>query len=145
MWPSYGSTAPGLSGIIKTSHIILITQIYLNFNLQASIPLERAVGEATGKLMKQPGLLLIGDSYFLKMETDAVKLDVGGLPDALAHLVASYYIFNCVYPENLKFVFGFFERVFDLSVEVRTVKRNVTISDFVMKVAAHVSNNDDML
>lgn len=91
--------------------------------------------------MKQPGLIQIGNSFFLKLETEAVKIDVGGLPDGLAHLVASYYIFNCSYPDALKFVFGFFERVFDLSIEIRTIKRNMTISDFVTKVAAHADNN----
>ena len=76
-------------------------------------------------MMKQPGLILIGNTYFLNLEMEAIKLDVGGLPDALAYLVASYYIFNCTYPESLKFVFGFFERIFDFLNEVRVVKRNV--------------------
>lgn len=92
--------------------------------------------------MVQPGQLLIGSSFFLKLETEVIKLDVGSASDALSYLVASYYVFNCHYPESLKVVYGFLERLFSLPIDKRTVKRNSTITDFITKIEAFVANDE---
>ena len=73
------------------------------------------------------GLILIGQTTFLKLGDDAAKLDVGSLPEALSYLVAAYLIFNVQYPDPLKVMFGFFERVMGLPMHARMVKRDARV------------------
>lgn len=75
-------------------------------------PIRRAVSNAAE--MIQPGLLLIGEDYYIKI--DAIYMKIGqNLPEALSFYVTFFYILGIDYPLPLKFVYLYFETLFPLS------------------------------
>lgn len=74
--------------------------------------IRRAVSDAAE--MIQPGLLLIGEDYYIKIAAMYMKIGQN-LPEALAYLVAFFYILGIDYPLPLKFVYLYFEALFPLS------------------------------
>ena len=61
------------------------------------------------------GILEINEQIFIQMDNSAVLLrDVKYSEEAMAFLVAYYYILKLKCPPTLKFVFGFFERLFEI-------------------------------
>lgn len=72
--------------------------------------------------MALPGILEINDQYFIKVDNSAVLLqDVKYLEEAVAFLVAYYYILDIKFPPTLKFVFGFFERLFEIEPTAESI------------------------
>lgn len=78
--------------------------------------------------MIQPGIVLIGSVYFIKIENLHTQLKKANLTHALAYLLAFYFVLNIDYSKPLKFVFSFFESLFGLpsSIESVIVKRLVS-------------------
>lgn len=72
--------------------------------------------------MIQPGILLIGKEYFIKIENLHMKIDNCNLEKALAYLIAFYYVLCIEYPIPLKFVFVLLESLFDLPLSVKSSK-----------------------
>lgn len=68
--------------------------------------------------MKQPGIIMIGSQFFLKIEELAITFPgrMSSLECSIACLVALCYILDIHYPEALKFVFIFFEHLFPFRV-----------------------------
>lgn len=65
------------------------TYVYLSQSFQDSILIERAVAEASDRrTTNEAAWNNIDKKFFLRLEAEAVKFYVGGLPDGLAHLVA---------------------------------------------------------
>lgn len=65
--------------------------------------------------MSLPGIIELNGQFFVKVDDSAVLLgNAQTLEEALAYLVAYYYVLHLKYPPTLKFVFGFFERLFEL-------------------------------
>lgn len=95
--------------------------------------LEQVILEANTKKMKC-GILVIGSTIFLKIETTTIRLHVGCLAEGIAYLCAMYFIINLEYPPSTKYVFVFFERVFSLPFTKGLVSRIQFVSDFVTKL-----------
>ncbi len=53
--------------------------------------------EAANKNMKT-GVMIIGETYYLKLETSSIWITVGSLEEAIAYLFASYFVFNLSTP-----------------------------------------------
>ena len=68
-------------------------------------------------------MLLIGTQYFVKVDESAFLLppEVKTVEMSFAYLFMYYYILNLNFPEPLKFVFGFFERLFEIKFTVDSV------------------------
>ncbi len=71
---------------------------------------------AAAKEMELPGIIIINDQFFLKVDESVIHLpdSVQLLEDAVASLVIYYYVLGLNYPEPLKFVFLFFESLFKI-------------------------------
>ena len=85
-----------------------------------------AMREAQAK-MKQPGVIIIGRKLFLKIDTLPIEYParLSCFESAIACLVSLIYILDVSYPEPLKFVFAFFEHLFEFQ-EMSLSSANVT-------------------
>ncbi len=61
------------------------------------------------KEMELPGIIIINDQFFIKVDNTTINLpcSVQLLQEAVANLVVYYYVLGLNYPEQLKFVFFF--------------------------------------
>jgi hypothetical protein len=64
--------------------------------------------------MIQPGLLIIGNDYNVKIDQLFMKIENASLELGLAYVVGYYHVLNLRYPLPLKFVFVFFETLFGM-------------------------------
>ena len=66
--------------------------------------------------MNQPGVLMIGQKFFVKIDKKAIHFpaDVASLEEAVGLSLAYSYILDTKYPEALKFVYLFFLTPFPL-------------------------------
>lgn len=80
------------------------------------------------------GILQIGKSFYLKLETSCISLPVGSLDEAIAYLCASYFVFDFDYPPILNIMFSFFERVFEIPYKKGVAERNQKVCDFITKL-----------
>ncbi len=64
--------------------------------------------------MIQPGLLIIGNEYYVKIDQLFMKIVNASLELGLAYVVGYYHVLNLQYPLPLKFVF--FETMFGMPV-----------------------------
>jgi len=53
------------------------------------------------------GLLVVGNSLYLKVDTEAVLLDSESLPEGMGYVVAAYSIFYQEYPDSFEVVYSF--------------------------------------
>lgn len=85
--------------------------------------------------MELPGILEINSQYFLKIDEGAIAIpgNIKMLEEAVAYLLIYYYILNINFPEPLKFVFGFFERLFNLQPSVKMSVDVLKCCSFVCK------------
>lgn len=88
--------------------------------------IRRAISDA--KEMIQPGLMLIGDIYFIKIGTCYMKIGKK-LPVALSYLVAFFYILAIDYPLPLKFVYLYLETLFPLPLSINSIIARRFISE----------------
>ncbi len=66
--------------------------------------------------MKQPGIIIIGNQFFLKIESLTVHfVEMSSIETTIGCLVAIYYILNIKYPSPLKLPFLFFEYLFEFT------------------------------
>ena len=66
--------------------------------------------------MLQPGVIIIGTQFFLKIEEMAVQFPkMCTTESAIAYLISLIYILDVQYPEPLKFVYVFFEHLFEFA------------------------------
>ena len=95
------------------------------FNHQDPILPDAAAQSA--KHMELPGILEIGGQFFIKVDNLAVFLpeSVSSLQQAVGYLLMYYYILDLDYPPSLKFVFVFFEMLFNIppSSDATVVKK----------------------
>jgi hypothetical protein len=71
--------------------------------------------------MIQPGLLIIGTDYFIKVDQLFMKLENASLVLGLAYVFGFYHVLNIEYPLPLKFLFVFFETLFEMPMSVKSV------------------------
>lgn len=94
---------------------------------QAGYEIDKALREAQPK-MKQPGVLMIGKQYYIKIENFAINFpaSISSLESAIACVIVYFYILDVQYPEPLKFVYIFFEHLFEFekkSIDSQVVKK----------------------
>lgn len=66
--------------------------------------------------MKQPGIIIIGNQFFLKVESLTIHfVEMSSIEMTVGCLIAIYYILNIKYPAPLKLPFLFFEHLFEFS------------------------------
>jgi len=71
--------------------------------------------------MGLPGLIEINNQFFIKVDKNAILLkEVTRLEKAVAYLFMYYYVLNLNFPESLKFVYGFFERCFNIDNSINS-------------------------
>ncbi len=64
--------------------------------------------------MKQPAIIFIGDQPFIKIEELEIQFEeMSSIESAIACLVSFFFILNIQYPDPLKFVYIFFEHLFE--------------------------------
>ena len=103
------------------------------------VPIERAITEAT-KLGMSSGLMIMDSSVYLKLENQAILLNIGGLPACVGYLLAFYIIFNVPYPDKLKIMFCLFEKIMGLPTGSRMIKQDAkVVIDYVSKIKRAVS------
>jgi hypothetical protein len=105
-----------------------------HFYFQDNTVLEQAIEQVTRLGMIQPGIMYIGSKIFMKLETDAVEINVGCVSEAVAYLIAAYFVFNCKYPEPLTYVYGFLENVMCLPKAQQVLPTSVQINDAIAAV-----------
>lgn len=88
---------------------------------------EEAAKRAGAAKMSLPGILDLNGQYFIKVDDSAILLDVKTLDEAIGYLVAYYYILHIKYPPTLKFVLGFFERLFEIEPTFESVNGKKTV------------------
>lgn len=66
--------------------------------------------------MELPGVLDINNQFFVKIDESAILLpkSVTTITEAFAYLTMYYFILNLNYPQSLKFIFLFFEKLFEI-------------------------------
>ena len=66
--------------------------------------------------MVLPGILKINEQYFIKVDESAIHLpqEITLLEEAVAYLIIYYHVLNINFPETLKFVFLFFEKLLEI-------------------------------
>ena len=71
---------------------------------------------AEAEKMQLPGILNINGQHFVKIDDSAIQLPphISTMTEAFAYLTMYYYILNLNYPDSLKFVFLFFEKLFKI-------------------------------
>jgi hypothetical protein len=72
------------------------------------------MGEALSeaKVMIQPGMLLIGQEYFIKVNDLYMHLSNANFVSSLCYMMAYYFVLIIFYPLPLKFVFLYLESMF---------------------------------
>ena len=80
--------------------------------------------------MIQPGIIHIGKEYFIKIESKYMHIPSCNLDFALSNVIGFYYSLGIQYPAPLKFVFLFFESLFEMklsspSIPVSNLKSNL--------------------
>ena len=89
------------------------------FKLQHGVNRQEAI-MAIQAQMAEPVLFFIGRETWLKLDQDALKLESSCLAESLGVLLAVFFIFNVSYPNELKLVYGLFERIIGLKEAMRT-------------------------
>ena len=67
--------------------------------------------------MKQPGILMIGEQFFIKIEDIVAHFpsQMCSIETSVACNIALIYILNLQYPEPLRHVYVFFEHLFNFT------------------------------
>jgi integral membrane sensor domain MASE1 len=69
--------------------------------------------------MIQPGVIQIGNDFFIKIGKKHSQLENANLKSALSFLLAHSYILSIEYPLPIKFVFLFLEAFADLPLSIK--------------------------
>ena len=88
-----------------------------------------AVIAAKSKGMRQPGLIKIGETTWLKLEDEIVRIEASCVAEGVAYLLAIFYVFNMKYPSPLNGLYAFFEKLMGLSPS----STSTTVNDFYWK------------
>jgi len=64
--------------------------------------------------MERPGILKIGNNYFLKSFAICIDIKETCLVSSIAYLVALFYTLNCKYPSSLTTLYVFLEHIFGI-------------------------------
>ena len=86
--------------------------------------------------MIQPGILHIGKEYFIKIEENFMHLPNRMLDLAILYVVGFYYCLGIVYPVPLKFVFLFFESLFEMCLS----SPSVVVNNLKSMLVAHLND-----
>jgi hypothetical protein len=78
---------------------------------QANCHVDNAIYSAKRMRMIHPGILVIGADTYILVDSKVLKIQCGSFSELIAYLLASYYVFNIEYDDQLKNVFGFLEFV----------------------------------
>lgn len=85
--------------------------------------------------MVQPGIFVIGSMRYIKLDLLPIKIVTGCMAESIALLLASYYVFNLSYSENVFMLFSFLEQLMKTcSTHVSSVAKSRKTSN---------SNRDD--
>jgi len=105
----------------KGSNADALSKIFQNFN-ELILP-DAAAAAAEKKLMELPGILKINNQFFIKIDDTALLLssNVNSLEQAIAWLVVYYHVLNLNFPPQLKFLFGFLEKLFKIAPNSESV------------------------
>jgi hypothetical protein len=84
------------------------------------------------ELIKQPVLFKIDNAFFIKIDHEAIKLrDMSCFSDCIKCLLKSHYVFNLNYLDELRLIYGLFEKLMAIPCSVGT---SAILSDFIRKV-----------
>nr|XP_047145144.1 uncharacterized protein LOC124818373 [Hydra vulgaris] len=82
--------------------------------------------------VKQPILLRISDGYYIKVDNTFITLPFCScFMEALEFLFMSFYVFAVEYPTELRFFYGFLEKVMGLKCTVKSS----TVADLFTNIA----------
>ncbi len=81
------------------------------------------MGEALSEAedMIQPGILLIGQEYLIKVNDLYMHLPNANFVSALCYMMAFYFVLDISYPLPLKFVFLYLESMFEMPLTIKSV------------------------
>ncbi|XP_065670683.1 uncharacterized protein LOC136089056 isoform X2 [Hydra vulgaris] len=81
--------------------------------------------------VKQPMLLRISNGYYIKADNTVISLAFCScFMEALEFLFMSFYVFAVEYPTELRFFYGFLEKVMGLNITVKSA----TVADLFTKI-----------
>jgi hypothetical protein len=90
--------------------------------------------------MIQPGIIIIGDNFFIKVEDQHMQLKNATLQIAFVYALSYYFILDVDYPVPLKFFMVFLESVMGIPItnNIVAVKRLISAKKqpfFLNKIA----------
>ena len=102
--------------------------------MQRGYDIETAILAADKLGMHQPGVLVIGNQYFVKVDGMVIKFpdNVVTLEEAVGLAVSYIFVLNTQYAEPLKFVYLFFENLFQF--KQFSLARSQTVQRLFSKV-----------
>ena len=84
--------------------------------------------ELDAKGMKQPGIITIGELYYLKLDKTASTLtSVSNIVEAVEYLLMSFFVFNVRYPYQLKNVYILLEFICKIRTNIKSIPVNSLI------------------
>jgi hypothetical protein len=86
--------------------------------------------------VKQPMLIRITGQYYIKTDNTAIALPgCSCFLEALEYLFMTFFVFDVQYPSELRFFFGFIERL----LEIKSTIKSSTVTDLLRKLMLPVS------
>ena len=102
---------------VLTIRYFLFILLFIIFTFtQVGTAVESAIRQAEDKGMIKPGLIKIGDQYFIKVEKIPIQIESSCLVKSVGLLIAVYYVLSEHYPPALVNVMVFFEYLFEMSI-----------------------------
>jgi hypothetical protein len=93
---------------MEHSYLLVIIVCSLQDGTSAGSAVQRAPE------MTQPGLLMIGQQFYVKIEQRSISLNVPNVIAAIGYLLEYYYVLGLSYPEKLGPFFGYLEFLFGI-------------------------------
>jgi hypothetical protein len=88
---------------------------------------------------EQPLLFKSQGRYFVKGDNIAIPLaDCSCFVDAVEFLYMLFYVFDCAYPSDLRYLYGYLEKVMQMP---SSVGRSSVLFDLQTKLVPHLSGN----
>jgi hypothetical protein len=92
------------------------------------VTIEEAVKQLTDKEILQPVLFRLQGRYYIKADHTAIPVfNAACFADCIELLFMSYFVFAVQYPHDLRLVFGFLEKLLNVSP---TIGKSSVLSSF---------------
>ncbi len=91
------------------------------------MPVNTAIELLNGLGVKQPMIFKLQEKTFVKVDNNVILIaDFDSFADAVAFVVATFYVFNLAYPEDLRFVYTFLEK----ALGIPETMQSTSVKDF---------------